>query len=230
MSIEYLDYGFLFDAPVWKKQEFLIFSMFVAGKPADVTHKKTQEFLALPPVTSPFGVIEWYIQSGKLRDRLKKAKVGKYDLYEKGLTELIESDIDAENTTLEELQQITGIGRKTSRFFLLYTDSEFQGIPLDTHKMSFLRDIGFNAPKNTPSSKNQYRKWEKVLLDLADYLDFDSIPHFDYTVWRNYNGGGRRELARSIREDIGKFVFEYKHHDKFQPFKGFDLIDEVLED
>lgn len=195
MSEQYLQSGFLFDAPTQKKQEFLIFSVMVAGKSADRTWKVVKNFLAIHDPENPFKTVQWMIDNGRLNECLEEARTGQYSRLRKTLPELIK--VDPEDVTIEQLEDIHGIGKKTSRFYKLYTDSDFKGIPLDTHLLKFLNDIGYDAPKTTPQSNKRYKELEQKLIELyevqKDTYGLDTLQKFDYHIWYNYNKDNKQK-------------------------------------
>ena len=201
MSEEYLSNGFLFDASRQQKEEFLIFSIMVAGKGADRTWKVVKKFLALYNPEFPFRSVQNMIDDGRLRECLEEARTGQYNRLCKALPELIQ--IDPEECTLEDLEKIHGIGKKTSRFYKLYTDPEFEGIPLDTHLLKFLNDIGIEAPRSTPQSSKRYKELEEKLIklyhDSKPYTGLESLSDFDYFIWWHYYKGNQQAIINNFK-------------------------------
>jgi len=54
--------------------------------------------------------------------------------------------------------------------------------------LKFLRSKGHNAPKSTPSTKKQYKKFEDMFLGYAKKSG-QSIAEFDLNIWRYYANG-----------------------------------------
>jgi thermostable 8-oxoguanine DNA glycosylase len=64
---------------------------------------------------------------------------------------------------------------------------------LDTHVLKYLRDIGIDAPKSTPTGKH-YTRLETIFLNLAD--DKQMTPaQFDLWIWNNYSRSGLKAKA-----------------------------------
>jgi len=125
----------------------------------------------------PFGTYK------KLSSWLKESGVGCYNHKARTISELTDSYIDLRRCTPEDLESIYGIGRKTSRCFILHSRAKAQCAGLDTHILCFLDMIGVGAvPKNTPSSKKEYLRLEKEFLDQAK--KYDKTPaELDLVVW-----------------------------------------------
>ena len=158
-----------FDRTDPELEEFLLFSILVAGKRSDVTARKLEEFLTLiGGQASPFDALRETIEQGELMKAMQACKLGKYNTLIKGLPKLVNSDTNLRTATPCELEQFKGIGLKTSRFFILHSRPYARVSALDTHILSFLREQGHEAPNTTPSSKRKYRALEQAFLQLAD--------------------------------------------------------------
>jgi thermostable 8-oxoguanine DNA glycosylase len=106
------------------------------------------------------------------------------------LTKLAEADFELSTCSIEELESIWGIGPKTARFFVLFSRDNVDDIAvLDVHILRWLREQGYDVPKQTPSSTKRYREIE--LLFLEQVPDDKSLAQFDYELWlqmRQRNG------------------------------------------
>jgi thermostable 8-oxoguanine DNA glycosylase len=51
--------------------------------------------------------------------------------------------------------------------------------------LKYLRSLGYDVPKNTPSSKKLYLTLEKIVLNLADKAG-ESPAKFDLNIWNKY--------------------------------------------
>jgi thermostable 8-oxoguanine DNA glycosylase len=167
-------------------EEFLLFSVLVANKPAHVTAKKLDDFLASIPLNrSPLEKIKHLTINNKLASHLKHHKTGQYHRIEKCLKSLLRSELDLKTCSAQDLENIPGIGPKTARFFILHSRRDQHLAALDTHILKFLKELGYNVPKSTPSG-NKYRELEKAFLIEAKKLDRDPAS-LDLEIWRYYH-------------------------------------------
>jgi hypothetical protein len=63
-------------------------------------------------------------------------------------------------------------------------NSDYAG--LDTHVLAFLRDLQYDAPKSTPTSKHKYQDIETKFLFLSQ-VAARSPAKFDLLIWRVYS-------------------------------------------
>jgi endonuclease III len=136
-------------------QRQLVFWVLVAGKKAKTIAQRMKcVFNQLGDNnTKPFDLIKTISKNNKgydwLAEILKNNGIGCQNNKARSLIELAHSDLNLKNCTLDELESIHGIGRKTSRCFILHTRENAQCSGLDTHILHCLRDIGYNVPKST---------------------------------------------------------------------------------
>lgn len=178
-------------------QEWFIFGICVAGKSARQTANKVEallddmkvqyDYTAGHPImftsSTPFAGIETSIKLGKLGRLLRKHKLGQYQRINKALRGMIK--IDPQTVTLEELEQIHGVGAKTARMLLLYTRPDQEMIPLDTHILKWLRANGYTAPKSTPPPGKKYRELELAFLAEGKKRGL-TAKEWDTVVWKSY--------------------------------------------
>jgi thermostable 8-oxoguanine DNA glycosylase len=187
-------------------QEWFLFGICVAGKNARQTADKVEAMLedirqnecscSLRPFrkiaathtahVEPFANIEAAINRGKLDYYLRKHKLGQYKRINKAFQGMIK--IDPATVTLEELEQIHGIGAKTARMLLLYTRPDQEMIPLDTHILKWMRANGYDAPKSTPPPGKKYRELERAFI-LEGKLRGLNAKEWDTLVWQQYAKG-----------------------------------------
>ena len=118
---------------------------------------------------------------------LKTTGIGCYTHKARTMNELVRSNLDLKICTAEDLEQIYGIGMKTSRCFILHSRKEAQYAGLDTHILKFLREEGYATPKSTPPKK-KYLELEKIFLEIAEKRK-KSPADLDLEVWNAYSIG-----------------------------------------
>jgi thermostable 8-oxoguanine DNA glycosylase len=120
---------------------------------------------------------------------LRWAKLGQYTRISKAFFDLANSELNLETCSVEELEQISGIGPKTARFFKLHTDLLAKCAALDTHVLKFLRGGGVeNVPDITPSSKKEYLRLELEFLKLFHKQNlYESLADYDLAIWRRFS-------------------------------------------
>lgn len=167
-------------------EEFFVFAVCVAGKNADRTAKAVEAFLGLiwtereAPLAVALRRHDRYI-----RTCLEKARIGQYDRITSALRAYATRRISLRHCTLEDLESLHGVGPKTARFFVLHTRPGQRCIPLDTHLLKRARELGHNAPKNTPPAGRRYRELEEVLLRDAETQGLP-IAEYDLQTWTRY--------------------------------------------
>jgi thermostable 8-oxoguanine DNA glycosylase len=178
-------------------QEWFLFGICVAGKNANQTAAKVEAFLndmPSPRISGqrqpqrfsdplPFNRVRFLISEGKLLRQLRKHKMGQYTRINKAFRGMI--NIDPATVTLEELEQIHGVGAKTARMLLLYTRKDMGVIPLDTHILKWLRANGYNAPKSTPPLGKKYRELELAFIAEGKKRGL-TAKEWDTIVWQQY--------------------------------------------
>ncbi len=165
-------------------QEILIFWICVAGKTASVIARAVDKLLTDLEGDIPFEKIKRFGQKS-LPKKLKECGIGCYTLKAKAIWALVNSNMDLRTCTLEDLEKIPGIGRKTSRCFVMHSRPDANCAGLDVHILKFLRDKGHNVPTSTPGSKKMYEELEKLFIKYAKKSG-KPIADFDLEVWKNY--------------------------------------------
>ena len=184
-----------FNRSDYQLQEFLLFCIVVAGKTAYIQAKKLEEFflsaktrLMLPENCLPFQIIKSADQHGILLQEIQNAKLGQYKKIHSAFKFILEHDYDLTNITTDQLELIPGVGMKTSRFFLLHSNSKFNNniAILDTHILKFIKEnIDHRAPKSTPTIKVTYKYWEDIFLYWCE-INKKNVADFDLEVWKSY--------------------------------------------
>lgn len=169
-------------------EEFLLFCIAVAGKNAQTTRRILQNFWSNIPeryhCNSPFGVLTYFCSPKRIAQYLKDSGMGCYNLKALSFFEIARSDIDLRNCTIEDLEKFPGIGKKTSRFFLLHSRPGQRLAVLDTHILKFMRDNGISTPLATPQGK-LYTQLEERFLNMVP--EGMSVAEFDLAIWNRYS-------------------------------------------
>ena len=176
-------------------QLFLLFCIVVAGKTAYTQADKLEQFLnsvnkrlMMPENVKPFQTIKSAEQHGILFEEIKLAKLGQYKKIFSGFKYISEREYNLERMTPKILEEIPGVGMKTSRFFLLHSDTFYKDkiAILDTHILKFIKEnIDDRAPKSTPVIPITYRFWEDMFLNWCEKND-KNVADFDLEVWKSY--------------------------------------------
>lgn len=174
---------------------FILFGILVAGKNAKQTHKKLDDFLERNAtdehfgeviVPTPFEIINRLIYLGELAVELEASRFGQYSRIVPAIHNAVALDVD--HLTVEALENVPGIGPKTSRYIMLYSDPSFEGVPLDTHILKFLATIYKDVPKSTPAAGKRYEELESR-FQWAASLRHMTVRELDTEVWKAYSSG-----------------------------------------
>ena len=184
-----------FDRTEEELQLFLLFCIVVAGKTAYIQAEKLEQFLCsvnerlmMPGRVLPFQTLKSAEQHGILMEEIQKAKLGQYRKIYAGFKFISEYKFDLRNTSTEQLEVIPGVGMKSSRFFLLHSDLNYQKniAILDTHILKFIKEnIDESAPKSTPTIRVTYKFWEDRFLFWCEQNN-KNVADFDLEVWKSY--------------------------------------------
>ena len=176
-------------------EEFLLFTILVAGKTAKTQAIKLDLFLSNHPLKngtlndkkdSPFDFIQRLIDLKMLKIWMKDCKLGQYNRLENAFVGIMQFKGKLDSVTLDELESISGIGSKTSRFFLLHSRPDQKIAVLDTHILKYMSKQGYNVPKVTPSDKKKYRKIEEDFLYECRILK-KNPAELDLEIWKSYS-------------------------------------------
>ena len=171
-------------------EEFLLFGIAVAGKNADATAKGLDKLLRVLgfPILSPLQAIRNGIKTGQFTPELiRECGLGCYNQRYCSFRSAAARKMNLYACSVEDLEQIHGIGKKTSRFFMLHTRRDFKGAALDTHILKFLRSRGVqDVPTNTPGSTTQYRRLEEAFLKTVP--PHMTVADWDLSIWNSYAG------------------------------------------
>jgi len=178
-------------------QEFLLFAIVVAGKNSKIQAQKLDDFLGLicslytedhgELPLDYFAAIKHHGMAG-VRYCLACCRMGQYTRITKAFVNLANAKINLKTVTAEQCGEISGIGPKTSRFFVLHTQKNARCAVLDTHILKYVREfIDPSAPKSTPSGQRYAELEEKFLLYYKNnYKNLYTLAEFDLTIWKMY--------------------------------------------
>ena len=186
----------------YELEEFLLFCIVVAGKTAYIQAQKLNDFLfsvntrlMMPENVNPFQSLKSAEQHGILMEEIQKAKLGQYKKIYSGFKFITQTEYNLSKMTPQILEKIPGVGMKSSRFFLLHSDTFYKDkiAILDTHILKFIKEnIDDRAPKSTPVIPLTYRFWEDMFLSWCKQND-KNVADFDLEVWKSYARTAKNE-------------------------------------
>ena len=176
-------------------EERMLFWICAAGKNGTTSARLLDKFLKrIEGEDEPFEAIKLWcflVQSIPgyshlpLAVVLKECGIGCYNHKARTIHDLAWSNLDLRTCTAEELEQIYGIGMKTSRCFLIHSRKGAQYAGIDTHMLKFLKARGHDVPKSTPTRK-KYLELEKIFLEIAKKEK--KLPaDLDLEIWNAYS-------------------------------------------
>lgn len=169
------------DVTVLYRQHQLIYSIIVAGKSASFAQDAIARLFRWGD--PPFDTVRTWMRKGCLMRKLKAARTGNYTKLSKALRQLVSlENLDLTQCSVSDLEDIHGIGPKTARFFVLWTQPGAQCAALDVHILRWLRSLGYDAPRQTPASRKRYHELERVFLAEAAKRNI-SPADLDRKIW-----------------------------------------------
>lgn len=169
-------------------EEFLMFAILVAGKNSKMQAQKLENFLNPMMSTmglTPFGVLEHMIKTASLGTQMKFARLGQYKRIETAFRQILTFKGDLKKVSIQDLESVKGIGSKTARFFILHSRKDVKCAVLDVHILKWLREQGYNAPKQTPSKK-KYGLLEQIFLTEAWKHEMTPAD-LDLMIWKSFS-------------------------------------------
>jgi endonuclease III len=181
-------------------QEVILWWILAAGKSGTTSSRCLELFLSswrssIKEV--PFDTVKKVDAKSSLALEMKKCGIGCYNNKARSWKALVHSNIDLKRCTLGDLEAIPGIGPKTARCFLIHSRRDQSYAGLDTHLLKFLRLVGYDAPKSTPTKK-KYTHLEKEFLGLVKKSG-RTVAQFDLIIWNYYS---KNSTASSGEKDM----------------------------
>lgn len=168
-------------------EEFLMFAILVAGKTAKTQAEKLEAFLKpyTRVGTSPFEGLQHLIEIGSLVTYMKAHKLGQYNRLETAFRQILTFKGDLKKVSVQDLESVKGIGSKTARFFILHSRKDARHAVLDVHILKWMREQGYDAPKQTPTKK-KYSMLEQIFLTEAWKHEMTPAD-FDLMIWKSFS-------------------------------------------
>lgn len=168
-------------------EEVLLFWVCAAGKTAKTASKNLEKLLTKwkGNCKSPFEIIKKIHNKSNLAKEMRKCGIGCYNTKSKTFLELANSNLDLKTCSLDDLENIFGIGPKTVRCYLIHSRLNQRYAGLDTHCLKYLKERGYDVPKSTPSGK-KYKELEQIFLKLVDESGMN-VADFDLMIWKRYS-------------------------------------------
>lgn len=178
-----------FNSTVEELEEVLLFWICASGKNALIASSRLDRFLyslhrwKQDSSYRPFESIRKY-GPDRLAAKMKSCGIGCYNSKAKAFWQLANAGLDLRTCSVEDLEQVHGIGMKTSRCFLIHSRRNADVAGLDVHILKYLQDQGHEVPKATPARK-EYLRIEKIFVQLARKAR-KSVAAFDLSIWKKY--------------------------------------------
>lgn len=163
-------------------EEVLLFWVLAAGKKASRATKALQNFLG-ENVINPFDFIKT-LSIEEIKDKMIRCGIGCYNSKSITFHQLANSNLDLQICSAEDLEKIKGIGMKTSRCFIIHSRENANYAGLDTHILKYMKQLGYEVPKSTPTGK-RYLKIEKQFLDLVKSSG-KTLAEYDLYIWSTF--------------------------------------------
>jgi len=187
-----------YDLSYAELEERILFWVCAAGKNGTTAARCLEKLLSAVTHNnaSPFLIIRQVISTKEpmpLADLMKWAGIGCYTHKAWTFHQLVHADLNLRTCTADELEEIYGIGMKTSRCFILHSRRNAQVAGLDTHMLKHLKVMGVRrVPKATPGSKKMYLRLESKVLKFANRMGF-TPAEYDLAVWNKYKVESKRK-------------------------------------
>lgn len=179
-----------FNASDEKLEELAFFWVCAAGKNGVIAAKNLDRFLTAERLQygnlTPFEIVRKITaEKRNLALILRDFGIGCYNLKAETLKQLAHSGLNLRTCTTNDLEKIKGIGCKSSRCFIIHTRPNQKLAGLDVHILHWLKDLGYDVPTSTPSSKSQYKKIEQYFLTEVEKSG-KGVAKLDLEIWNQY--------------------------------------------
>jgi len=167
-------------------EEFMVFAICVAGKNAHTTATILNVLFENAEYWRDYP-FEYFAKSGS--KFLKSNGIGCYNMRYKSIytvwRNLRNNPGFLKTCTVDDLEEIHGIGPKTARFFIMHSRPNQRLAALDTHILKELKANGIKVPKSTPAAGKKYAELEQEFIKLADAA-CKSVADYDLEVWKKH--------------------------------------------
>jgi len=161
----------------------ICYAAIVAGKSADFADQVTFKLWSYTVEReSPFEMFRRLGSKDAIMAVLWEVKSGRYSALARCFWELCQSGIDLETCEPDELERFPAIGRKTSRFFILWTRPGAPYAALDVHILKWLREQGHECTNRTPQTDTAYHNLEQIFLAEAKKRNM-TARELDWLIW-----------------------------------------------
>ena len=171
----------------------LLYTVVVAGKTADFARAAMQRFMANAGDRSAFDWVSYLDRRGELESTMRAARMGCYNRLCRSFREIAQARPNLMTATPDELMKFHGVGPKSAKFAIMWVRPLERFAALDTHVLKWLRYLGHDAPRATPSGE-KYKALETIFIAEADRRGFN--PRLlDAMIWEhasNYSGESDR--------------------------------------
>lgn len=187
----------------YELQARLIYALIVAGKSAKFATAATKRLLEnCGPGENPLEMCRRHLFDDflpVLSVTLQQARTGNYTKLSLALIYISTHPIDLRTCSPQKLEEVPGIGPKTSRFFINWTRPDAQNAVLDVHVLRWMQQyLGSSAhvPKTTPQSESKYREWADTFVRIAEGMN-KTVQQLDAEIW---TAGSRYSQAELFEE------------------------------
>ena len=167
----------------------------MAGLLETAPAKKLNSFLFTPCIMGNMTPLQWVehlvklektgISKTPLRNCMMTHKLGQYNRLEGAFKGILQFKNQLRSVSVAQLESVSGIGSKTSRFFVLHSRPNQQVAVLDTHILKYMKEQGYVVPKTTPT-KSKYLAIEQQFIFLAQESNM-SVADFDLQIWKKFS-------------------------------------------
>lgn len=168
-------------------QAFWLYCILVAGKNADQAMKVLNRLRVREAPNIPIIDALCAMHPTDLHNVLVVNRVGQYQRITRAIRE--SHGLNFRLASVENLQNVFGVGPKTARFFILHSRPKAQVAVLDTHVLAWLRRHSVDAPSTTPQNPKEYARLESLWLRLIGaYFPNLTPAEADLLIWMEESG------------------------------------------